>query len=118
MSRIAGVAGVLVVLVLVMLVARWNGGETVTLDLGIWTFYRVPLTWVAFGSLFVGMLVMLLAGLHADLRVRRYLRERLAEEDRAERRRVDRNQRDLFMHQAPAEADGEPRNPAVDPEGL
>lgn len=96
MSRIAGAAGVLAVLVLVMFFARWNGGEQVTLDLGVWTFYRVPLTYIAFGSLFVGMLVMLLAGLHADLRVRRFLRERLEEEDREERARVDRNQRDLF----------------------
>lgn len=80
-----------------MLFARWNGGERVTLDLGVWTFYRVPLTYVAFASLFLGMLVMLLAGLHADLRVRRFLRERLEEEDRQERERVDRNQRDLFM---------------------
>lgn len=96
MSRIAGAAGVLAVLVLVMFFARWNGGEQVTLDLGIRTFYGVPLTYVAFGSLFVGMLVMLLAGLHADLRVRRFLRERLEEEDREERARVDRNQRDLF----------------------
>lgn len=96
MSRLAGAAGVFAVLVLVMLFARWNGGELVTLNLGFRTFYRVPLTFVAFGSLILGMVVMLLAGLHADLRVRRFLRERLEEEDRAERKRVDRNQRDLF----------------------
>lgn len=96
MTRIAGAAGVLAVLALVMFFARWNGGEFVTLNLGFRTFYRVPITFVAFGSLILGMLVMLLAGLHADLRVRRFLRERLEEEDRAERRRVDRAQRDLF----------------------
>jgi uncharacterized integral membrane protein len=101
MSRLAGAAGVLAVLVMVMLFARWNGGERVTLDLGFWTFYRVPLTLVAFGSLFIGMLVMLLAGLHADLRVRRFLRERLEEEDRQERRRVDRAQQDLFTPHPP-----------------
>jgi uncharacterized integral membrane protein len=101
MSRLAGAAGVLAVLVMVMLFARWNGGERVTLDLGFWTFYRVPLTLVAFGSLFIGMLVMLLAGLHADLRVRRFLRERLEEEDRQERRRVDRAQQDLFTPHSP-----------------
>jgi uncharacterized integral membrane protein len=100
LSRLAGTAGVLAVLVLVVLFARWNGGERVTLDLGVWTFYRVPLTYVAFGSLFVGMVVMLLAGLHADLRVRRFLRDRLEEEDRQERARVDRNQRDLFASDA------------------
>lgn len=96
MSRLAGAAGVLTVLLLVMVFARWNGGERVTLDLGFHTFYRVPLTYVAFGGLFVGMLVMLAAGLHSDLKVRRYLRERLAEEDLAERRRIDRAQHDLF----------------------
>ncbi len=94
------------VLVLVVFFARWNGAERVTVDLGIWTFYRVPLTYVAFISLFVGMLVMLLAGLHADLRVRRFLRERLEEEDRAERERVDRNQRDLFAPEPEEPAQG------------
>lgn len=87
---------VLVVLSMVMLFARVNGAERVTLDLGFHTFYQVPLTYVAFGSLFVGMLVMLLAGIQADLKVRRFLRERLADEDRQERELVDRNQRDLF----------------------
>ncbi len=96
MSRITGAAVVLVVLVVVMLFARANGGEQVTLDLGFRTFSGVPLTYVAFGSLFVGMLVMLLAGIHADLKVRRFLRERLADEDRQERQLVDRTQQDLF----------------------
>lgn len=109
MTRLLGGAGVLLVLILVMLVARWNGGERVTLDLGLWTIYRVPMTYVAFGSLLIGMLAMLLAGLHADLRVRRFLRERLAEEDREERRRVDRFQRDLFAPEAELEA--EPSDP-------
>jgi uncharacterized integral membrane protein len=104
-SRFTGAVSVLGVLVLVMLFARWNGAERVTVDLGLWTLYRVPLTYVAFGSLFIGMLVMLLAGLHADLRVRRFLREKLEEEDRAERLRVDRNQKDLF---APDPEDGPP----------
>jgi uncharacterized integral membrane protein len=96
-SRLAGAAGVLSVLVLVMLFARWNAGERVTLDLGLQTFHRVPLTYVAFGSLFMGMLVMLVAGIHADLKVRRYLRQRLEEEGQAERDRGDRSQQDLFV---------------------
>lgn len=96
MSRVTGTAVVMVVLVLVMLFSRANGAVRVTLDLGFHTFYRVPLTYVAFGSLFVGMLVMLLAGIHADLKVRRFLRERLEDEDRKERQRIDRNQQDLF----------------------
>jgi uncharacterized integral membrane protein len=98
MSRLAGVAGILVVLLLVMLFARLNSAESVTLDLGIRSFYRVPVTYVAFGSLFLGMLVMLVAGIHADLKVRRFLRERLAEEDWQERSRIDLTQQDLFLH--------------------
>lgn len=96
MSKIAGGVGVLVVLVFVMFFARWNGDARVTLDMGIYTFYRVPLTYVAFGGLFIGMLVMLVAGIHSDLKVRRFLRERLEEEDREERLRIDRSQQDLF----------------------
>ena len=96
MNRVTGGVVVLVVLVLVMLFARGNGAERVTVDLGILVFERVPLTYVAFGSLFIGMLVMLVAGIQADLRVRRFLRERFEEEGWEERQRVDRNQRDLF----------------------
>jgi uncharacterized integral membrane protein len=98
LSRLIGAVVVLVVLVLVMLFARANGGEEVTLDLGFRTFLGVPLPYVAFGSLFIGMLVMLLAGIHADLRVRRFLRERLATEDREERLAIDRTQQDLFAN--------------------
>ena len=105
MSRYTGAFVALVVLSLVMLFARGNSGERVTLDLGVVMFERVPLTYVAFGSLFLGMLVMLLAGIHSDLRVRRFLRERLADEDRLERHGVDRNQQDLFA--PPEEGDGE-----------
>ncbi len=98
MSRFASAAGVLAVLGLSMAFAVLNGGQRVTLRLGLATFYRVPLTAIAFGALIMGMLVMLLAGVHSDLKVRRILRERLAEEDREERARilVDRSQRDLF----------------------
>jgi hypothetical protein len=81
-----------------MLFARWNSAASVTLDLGIHSFYRVPVTYVAFGSLFLGMLVMLVAGIHADLKVRRFLRERLEEEDWQERARIDLTQQDLFLH--------------------
>jgi uncharacterized integral membrane protein len=95
-TRYAGALSVLLVLVLVMLFARWNGGERVTVDLGFYTMYYVPLTYVAFAGLFLGMLVMLAAGIHSDLKVRNFLRERLREEDRAERERIDRYQQDLF----------------------
>jgi len=97
MTRVVGWAGILVVLLLVTLFARWNSAQTVTLDFGFRAFYRVPLTYVAFGSLFFGMFVMLIAGIHADLRVRRFLRERLEEEDWQERSRIDLSQQDLFI---------------------
>jgi uncharacterized integral membrane protein len=98
MSRLAGAAGVLLVLVLSMAFAALNGGQRVTLRMGFATLYRVPLTAVAFGALIVGMVVMLAAGIHSDLKVRRILRQRLADEDREERARafVDRQQTSLF----------------------
>ncbi len=96
MSRIVGAVGVVSVLVLVMAFARLNGAQRVTVDLGVATFHQVPITYVAFSGLFVGMLVMFVAGIHADLRVRRLLRERLQEEDQAEQEWIDRAQRDLF----------------------
>ena len=68
-----------------------------TLRLGVVTLYGVPLTVVAFSSVIAGMVVMLVAGVRSDLKVRRILRARLAEEDREERARVvDHDQQDLF----------------------
>ncbi len=102
MSRLAGAAGVVAVLVLSMAFAAVNGGQRVTLRLGFATFYGVPVTVVAFAALLLGMLVMLVTSIATDLKVRRILRERLAEEDREERARsqVDRTQRDLFEQEA------------------
>lgn len=105
MSRAAGAIGVVLVLALSVGFAALNGTQRVDLDLGVLTLYRVPVTWVAFGGLFLGMLVMLLAGLHSDLKARRILRQRLREEDREERARADRYQQDLFR-QDPEEAGG------------
>lgn len=98
MSRLGGVIGILLVLVASMGFAALNGGQRVTLRLGIATLYRVPLTAVAFGALILGMVVMLIAGIHSDLRVRKILRQRLADEDREERARifVDHSQTNLF----------------------
>jgi uncharacterized integral membrane protein len=98
-----GAAGLLVVLLMVMFFARWNAGVRVTLDLGFTTLYRIPVTYVAFGGLFVGMLVMLVAGIHSDLKDRRYLRDRLEAEGREERLRIDRTQQDLFTAGSEAE---------------
>lgn len=102
-SRLLGSAGIGAVLVLSMVFAALNGGQRVTLRLGFTTLYRVPLTAVAFGALILGMVAMLLAGIHSDLRVRRILRARLADEDREERARifVDRSQTSLFNEETP-----------------
>ncbi|HCR03578.1 MAG TPA: hypothetical protein DIU18_00150, partial [Gemmatimonadetes bacterium] len=93
---------VLVVLSLSMVFAALNGDQRVTLRFGLATLYRVPVTAVVFGALILGVVVMLVAGIHSDLKVRRILRERLAEEDREEKARaVDRSQRDLFEGEHP-----------------
>ena len=103
-----GVAGVLVVLALAMGFASLNGGQRVTLRLGFATFYGVPLTVVAFGGLLLGMVIMLVTGIRSDLKVRRILRDRLAEENREEARRfVDRSQQELFEAERAREASTE-----------
>ena len=97
MSRIFSMATVLFALAVALGFAWLNSGQRVTLRLGFVSLYAVPLTAVAFGSLLLGMLVMLVAGIHNDLKVRRILRARLREEDREERSLfVDRDQKDLF----------------------
>jgi uncharacterized integral membrane protein len=96
MSRLVGILSVFLVLVLAMAFAAANAGHRVTLSLGFITLYQVPVTLVAFSGLFVGMMVMFATGIRTDLKVRRVLRERLAEETRQERTWIDRNQQDLF----------------------
>jgi uncharacterized integral membrane protein len=96
MNKVLGVLAVATVAVVALALAAANGGNRVTLSLGFVTFYRVPVTVVAFGGLFLGMVVMFVAGVQTDLKVRRVLRERLAEETSQERAWVDRNQQDLF----------------------
>lgn len=97
MSRLVSLAGALIVLVLSVAFASMNGGQRVTLRLGFMTLYGVPLTVVAFGGMVVGMVIMLGASIHSDLKVRRILRARLAEEGRQETQRfVDKSQQDLF----------------------
>ena len=95
MSRWLALTGVAAFVGLVIWFTAHNGDQRITLDLGFAQFYRFPVTMVAFAALLVGMLVMLLAGLHTDLRVRKILRDRLIEEARAEGA-TDLTQRDLF----------------------
>jgi uncharacterized integral membrane protein len=96
-NRLLGGIGVFVLLGISLVFASLNSGQRVTLRLGILTLYDVPLTVIAFGSVIAGMVVMLLASISSDLKVRRILRARLAEEDREERDRfIDFDQQDLF----------------------
>jgi uncharacterized integral membrane protein len=97
-SRLVGVAAAMAALVLAMGFASQNSSQRVTLRLGFITFYGVPLTVIAFASLLVGMVVMLVAGVRSDLKVRSILRARLEEEAIEEQNRfVDRDQQDLFV---------------------
>lgn len=95
MTRWFALAGVAAFVGLVIWFTVLNGDQRITLDLGFTRFHRFPVTMVAFAALLVGMLVMLLAGLHTDLRVRQILRDRLMEEARAEGA-TSLTQRDLF----------------------
>jgi hypothetical protein len=92
----AGPLGALAILVLSIAFAASNGAQRVTVDLWIVVFHRVPVTFVAFGGLFTGMVVMLIAGVQSDLKVRSILRQRLEMEDREERAMIDRTQQELF----------------------
>jgi uncharacterized integral membrane protein len=96
MNRVVWVLSVVAVVLLAMGFAVANAGERVTLDLGFMVLYQVPLALVALSGVFVGMLIMFATGIHSDLKVRRILRERLADEARREQTLIDRNQQDLF----------------------
>ena len=96
MIRLVGPLGVLAVLVVAIFFATWNGDQRVTLNLGVIVLYNVPLTLVGFTGLSLGMVVMLVAGIRSDFKVRAVLRQRLEDEDREERALIDRNQQDLF----------------------
>jgi uncharacterized integral membrane protein len=106
MKRLLAVLSLVTVVLLAMALAAANAGHRTTLSLGFMTFYRAPVTMVAFGGFFAGMVLMFAVGIRTDLKVRRILRERLVEEARKEHTGIDRNQRDLFS----AEPEGEERH--------
>jgi uncharacterized integral membrane protein len=111
MSRFIAPLGVVSILVVSIVFAVLNGAQRVTLNIGVTVLYGVPLTLVAFTGLFMGMVVMLVAGVRSDLRVRALLRQRLEDEDREERAIIDRTQQDLFS-QPPVDEKGGDRNGA------
>ncbi len=95
--------------------AAANAGHRVTLSLGLFTLYQVPVTLVAFSGLFLGMVIMFAAGVHSDLKVRRILRERLADESRQEQSWIDRHQQDLFSDSAVVRGKGTGDGPSTHP---
>ncbi len=111
MTRFIGPLGVVSVLVVSILFAALNGAQRVTLNLGVTVLYRVPLTWIGFTGLFTGMVVMLVAGVRSDLKVRAVLRQRLEDEDREERALIDRTQQDLFSPPPKEDEGGEEEMP-------
>ena len=96
MNHLTGFLGIFSVLLVSIAFTALNGTQRVTVNLGIVILNQVPVTWVAFGGLFTGMVVMLIAGLQGDLKVRGILRQRLEIEDQEERALIDRTQHDLF----------------------
>ena len=105
MTRFVGPLGVLSVLVISIVFAVLNP-QRITLDLGVGV-YGVAVIWVGFTGLLMGMLVMLVAGIRSDLKVRAVLRQRLEDEDREERALIDRTQQDLFPSRPPEDKGGE-----------
>ncbi len=66
--------GLLLLALAAGLFAYLNAGERVSLHLGVAVIYRVPFALVVFTAFLLGMIVMFVAGLRHDARVRRALR--------------------------------------------
>ena len=96
MRRWLAAAAVLLLLVVSSLFAAQNGDRRVSLEFGWFTLARIPVPFVVFGSVLLGMLVMLAVGVRGDLKVRRILRDRLQGEAAASPVEKDRLQQDLF----------------------
>jgi uncharacterized integral membrane protein len=79
-NRLAGWIGLAAVIALAVGFAMANAGREVSIDFGLFALYGVPVTFVAFGGIVVGMAIVLIAGINADLKVRRLLRERHLED--------------------------------------
>lgn len=68
------VVNVLILAALATGFAVANGGQRVDLELGLVTLRDISLPMVVFASVLLGMVLVLIAGLRADLRTRRRLR--------------------------------------------
>ena len=77
------VLGFVVLAGLAFAFAAANGGQVVRVELGIATLRNVSLPVVVFGSVLLGMVVVFLAGLRADLRTRKVLRRYRRELERS-----------------------------------
>lgn len=114
MNRVATWLGLAVVIVLAIGFAMANAGRQVSIDFGLFALYGVPVTFVAFGGMVVGMAVVLIAGINADLKVRRLLRERHLEDrelaERGSQRLAERAEQHL-----PGPAD--PQRPGIQTKG-
>lgn len=67
--------GLAVIGVLAAVIASFNSGERVALNLGFAVLYQIPLVPLIFGAFIGGMVAMFLLGLRQDLRLRKALRE-------------------------------------------
>lgn len=76
MRRLLPWLGLVATVLAALVFASLNARQRVTVDLGLFAFYGVPVAVVAFGGMVVGMVVILLAGIRSDLRVRTILREK------------------------------------------
>jgi uncharacterized integral membrane protein len=74
-SRWVRWGGLTLIGIVAALVASFNAGERVALNLGFATLYRIPLVPLILGAFVLGMVTMFLLGLRHDLRVRRALRD-------------------------------------------
>ena len=96
MTRWVGFLGMVLLLFLSSAFAALNGDRRVTIDFGLFSLVRIPVTFVVFGALLLGMLIMLAVGVHSDLKVRRIVRRRLNGDVDLSDPAHDRLQQELF----------------------
>lgn len=93
--RLLLVSGILTLVALLILFALYNEGNPIVLEFGLGR-WRGEAVYALYGAVFLGLLVMYLIGLPADLAARR------------ERRRLERRVRDLARRSEEASRPAEP----------